>query len=128
MLHIFSTHVASVLFGCYTCLQWFSSVFASASDVCFKYFIYLQTYVASVALHLDVSKVDRSIAYEMCVGNGRGRGAGPAWVCETQTRAGVCWHRRRLLALVGNESARATYRPTDGYPIGGLGASSSIVE
>jgi hypothetical protein len=33
-------------------LQWFSSVFSgvftSVSDTCFKYFIYLQTYVAMV--------------------------------------------------------------------------------
>jgi hypothetical protein len=56
----------------------FLGVFASALDVCFKCFICLQTYVANVALHLDVSKVDRGVAHGMCVGSGRGRGAGPA--------------------------------------------------
>ena len=41
--------VASVLSGCYVCLQWFSSVFANILNACFKCFIYLQTYIASVA-------------------------------------------------------------------------------
>jgi hypothetical protein len=53
MLHMFHTYVASVLSGCCVCFyndfKCFSGVFVSVSDTCFKCFIYLQTYVASVA-------------------------------------------------------------------------------
>jgi hypothetical protein len=49
---MFLTYIASVLSRCCVCLQWFSSVFrcffAIVSQECFKCFIYLQTYVASV--------------------------------------------------------------------------------
>jgi hypothetical protein len=33
----------------YLVFKFFLGIFASVSDACFKYFIYLQTYVASVA-------------------------------------------------------------------------------
>jgi hypothetical protein len=49
MLHMFRAYVVCVLFGCYVCLQWFQVFFASISDTCFKCFISLMTYVASVA-------------------------------------------------------------------------------
>jgi hypothetical protein len=58
---MFHTHVASVLFEYCVCLQWFSSVFTSVSDACFKCFIYLQTYIQG--LHLDVLKVDQGVAH-----------------------------------------------------------------
>jgi hypothetical protein len=45
MLHMFHIYVASVLSGCCVCLRWFLSV----SFACFKCFICLQTYVASIA-------------------------------------------------------------------------------
>jgi hypothetical protein len=41
ILHMFHTYVAIVLSGCWC--------FLSVSDACFKYFIYLRTYIASVA-------------------------------------------------------------------------------
>jgi hypothetical protein len=41
------------VYNIFKCFFWYSSVFASVSDVCFKYF---QTYVQ--LLHLDVSKLD----------------------------------------------------------------------
>ena len=51
---IFNLDVAYVvLFGCCICLQWFSSVFlmffSSVSEACFKCFICLLLYVASIA-------------------------------------------------------------------------------
>ena len=50
---MFHTYVASVLRGRCICFamtfQVFSGVFANVSDVCFKCFICLQTYVASVS-------------------------------------------------------------------------------
>jgi hypothetical protein len=42
MLQVFYPNVAHIL-------QWFSGVFASVSDARSKYFIYLETYIASVA-------------------------------------------------------------------------------
>jgi hypothetical protein len=52
MLHMLYTYVASVSSGCYVCLNGFSSVFksffASILDACFKCFIYILLYVASV--------------------------------------------------------------------------------
>jgi hypothetical protein len=63
MFHMFFRRILQVLFGCCICfthmlqlfyldvayvLQWFSGVFASVSDTCFKCFICLQTYVTSV--------------------------------------------------------------------------------
>jgi hypothetical protein len=56
---MFHTYVASVLFECFVCLQWFSNVlgvFSSVSEVCFKCFIYLWNMLQ--VLHLDVSKAD----------------------------------------------------------------------
>ena len=53
ILHMFRTYVASVLFGCCVCFyngfKCFSGIFTSVSDLYFKCFICLQTYVASVA-------------------------------------------------------------------------------
>ena len=53
MLYMFHTYVASVLSRYRVCLQWFSSVFsrifASISNTCFKCFIRLLLYVASIA-------------------------------------------------------------------------------
>ena len=49
----------------------FSAVFVSVSDGCFKCFICLLLYV--VRLHLNVSKVGRGDAHEICVGSERGR-------------------------------------------------------
>jgi hypothetical protein len=60
MLHMFHTYVAIALFGC--CIsfemafQIFSSVFISVSDVCFKCFIHLQTYVINVLFGCFKSK------------------------------------------------------------------------
>ena len=53
MLHMFYTYVASVLSRCCVCVAtifkcFFPDVFTSVLDACFKCFIYLQTYVASV--------------------------------------------------------------------------------
>ena len=51
--YVFEICFISVLSGCCLCFcngfNCFSHVFASVSDACFKYFIWLQTYVASVA-------------------------------------------------------------------------------
>jgi hypothetical protein len=56
MLSVFRCFIrmfASVLFGCCICLQWFSNVFlgvfTSVLDACFKCFICLLSYVATVA-------------------------------------------------------------------------------
>jgi hypothetical protein len=53
MLYMFHAYVVSVLSKCCVCFtivfKWFSCVFLSVSDVCIKYFIRLQTYVAIVA-------------------------------------------------------------------------------
>jgi hypothetical protein len=50
---MFHAYVAVVLFGCCVCFlivfKCFSDVFASVSNACFKCFICLQMYVASVA-------------------------------------------------------------------------------
>jgi len=68
MFHLFFfKHMLQVyLFGCCICFTRVTivvsgcciSVFASVSDICFKCFICLLLYVASVTLHLNVSKVD----------------------------------------------------------------------
>jgi hypothetical protein len=67
--------VASVLSGCYVCLQWFSSVFqvlfASVSEACFKCFICLQTNVVYISSgrfknRLGVAHVAMSPAYCSC--------------------------------------------------------------
>ena len=73
MLHMFHTYVACVLLICCVCLQWFSSV----SDACFKCFICLQTYVASIAPGCFKSRSD--VAHEIRVKRGyqRPRVAGP---------------------------------------------------
>jgi hypothetical protein len=90
MLHTFHTYAASALSRYYVCLQWFSSVFASASEECFKCFLYLQTYVAIIASRCLKSKL--SIAHvAVCVRSGgdmsgpymRSSGTGPAWARET---------------------------------------------
>jgi hypothetical protein len=49
MLHMFHIYVATVLSSAAYVLQWFLGVFVSVLDVCFKCFICLQTYAASVA-------------------------------------------------------------------------------
>jgi hypothetical protein len=63
MLYMLHTYVASVLCGCYICLQWFFQVF-------FLYVSY--TYILSVSfvlfcmlqvLDLDVSNVDRDVGH-----------------------------------------------------------------
>jgi hypothetical protein len=50
---MFEIYVASVLSGCCICFsmacQVFPGVVASVLDVCFKCFIYLQTYVVNVS-------------------------------------------------------------------------------
>jgi hypothetical protein len=52
MLHMFHTYVSSILSGRYVMfaivLKCFSGVFASVSETCFKCFIYLLLYVASI--------------------------------------------------------------------------------
>ena len=76
----------------------FSCVFASVSEACFKYFICLQTYVASVAsrclesrsgvAHVVIrvrSGGDASGPHAQCGGAGD---AGPAWARETQEQVG----------------------------------------
>jgi hypothetical protein len=61
MLHMFHTYVASVLSRCCVCFimvfKCSSGAFASVSDACFKYFIYLGRTLQ--VLYLDVLKVDR---------------------------------------------------------------------
>jgi hypothetical protein len=57
---MFHTYVASVLYGCCICLQWFSRVFkcfASVADTCCKCFSYFVRMLQ--VFYLDVSKVDR---------------------------------------------------------------------
>jgi hypothetical protein len=53
MLHTFHSHMLQMFYLdiAYVCngFQLFSCVFASVSETCFKYFICLQTYVASIA-------------------------------------------------------------------------------
>lgn len=64
-----------------------------------------------------------------CMWEAGGGASGPAHDArETQVRAGACWDGRGVQVRMGNESAQATYRPTVGYPIGCLGASSSKSE
>jgi hypothetical protein len=50
---MFHTYVGSILSGCCICFamtfQVFSGFFSSVLDVCFNYFICLQTYVANVS-------------------------------------------------------------------------------
>ena len=56
MLHMFHVYIACVLFGCFVCLQRFSSIFRwffsrfqkHVASVRLKYFSCFQTYVASV--------------------------------------------------------------------------------
>jgi hypothetical protein len=52
MLHMFHTYDVSVLFRCCVCVatvfKCFLDVFTSVSETCFKCFIYLQSYVASI--------------------------------------------------------------------------------
>jgi hypothetical protein len=59
---MFHTYVVSVLSVYCVCLQWFSSVFrcffASVLEACFKCFICLQTYVATVASRCFKSRLD----------------------------------------------------------------------
>jgi hypothetical protein len=99
MLYMFHTYVASVLYECYACLQWFLMVFASVSDAWFKCLICL-FYILPL-LHLDVLKVDR-VLYMGCaweteedasvphaaVRRRRHSGSmGPAWARVTQARS-----------------------------------------
>jgi hypothetical protein len=73
--------LASVSFGCCIYLQWFSNVFldvfASVSDTCFRCFICLLLYVATVVSRCFKSRL--SVANRMRVGNGRQRGRRPGW-------------------------------------------------
>jgi hypothetical protein len=106
MLHMFRTHVASVFSG-WMVFKCFSGVFLQV----------FQTYISSVSsifrrmlqvLHLDISKVDRGVGHEMCLGSVRGRERslhehvvqviGPMWARETLARVGACWHERRVQA------------------------------
>ena len=77
---MFQTCVASVLSGCCVCLQYFSSafsrVFASVSHTCFKCFIYLLLYVASIAS--GCFKSGSGVAHGMSW-EARGARACPAW-------------------------------------------------
>jgi hypothetical protein len=49
MLHTHTLHVfyMDVMYGC-NGFQLFSGVFLSVSEACFKYFLYLQTYITTV--------------------------------------------------------------------------------
>jgi hypothetical protein len=49
MLHMFQTYVAIILYECCVCFTMaLRCFFPSVLDACFKCFIYLETYVASV--------------------------------------------------------------------------------
>jgi len=65
---VFHLDVAYVCNG----FQMFSDVFASVSDACFKSFIYLLLYVATVAFGCFKSR--SGVAHGMCVGS--------SWLCE----------------------------------------------
>jgi hypothetical protein len=100
MLHMFHIYVASVLSRCCICLQWFSSlfsrVFAGVSDICFKCFICLFFYIASIASKYVKSKSD--VAHGTRVESERGAssprvgtrcrrcsgGAGPVWAHDVR--------------------------------------------
>jgi hypothetical protein len=113
---MFHTCVASVYLDVAYVLQWFSSVFASVSDACFKCFISLQMYIACVAFGcfksrsgiaspslLSVSPqclllllvlVGHPPAPPLLLDAGDVRGsASPAWVYETG--AGMDCRRKR---------------------------------
>jgi hypothetical protein len=89
MLHIFYTYVLSVLSGC--CItfamifKYFLGVFASRDmfQVFHPSFLYVEV------LHLNVSKVDRSITHGMRVTSGRGRERSPARVGVGDVQGGV---------------------------------------
>ena len=93
---MFHTYVVSVLSGCCICLQWFSSVFqvgfASVSDVCFKCFICLLLYVASIVS--VCSKVDQ-VLYMGFAWEAGGGASDP----HARTWRGPVWPRKQ--ALVG---------------------------
>jgi hypothetical protein len=59
---------ASTSSGCCICLQWFLGVFISVSDACFKCFICLLLYVATVAAGCFESR--SSVTYRISVGSG----------------------------------------------------------
>jgi len=82
MLQVFYLDVAYVC----NCFQVSLGVFASVSDSCFKYFIYLQTYVASVAFRCFKSKSGCCTCSNMTrllqlleEARGVGRGVDAAW-------------------------------------------------
>jgi hypothetical protein len=111
----------------------FSGVFVTVLDACFNCFICLQTYIASVASECFKSR--SGVANVMRMGSGRGGewsphertvGARNSGADEGMlVLVGTCWHGRGVLMRAANELARATYRPTDGYPIGRSGTSIS---
>jgi hypothetical protein len=89
------------LSGCCVYLQWFLSVFPNVSDLCFKCFICLQTYVASIVSRCFKNRSGyctwdaRGDASYPCMSARLWRrlgSTGPAWARETQAQVGTCWH------------------------------------
>jgi hypothetical protein len=127
---VYVSHICCMCFICILCMfAMVSCVFSSVSEACFKCFIYLQTYVASIISRCFKSRSD--IAHGIRMESGRGTSGPtsrpPKWVREKQERAGVRWHGRGVQA-----SARETnrpgpwYRPTHWFPIEHLSTSSSL--
>jgi hypothetical protein len=81
----------AMVFKCFLC------VFASVSETCLKCFIYLRTYVESVAFGCFKSRLG-VVHVAMRVRSGgdassprtRSCGAGPAWAHETPAQVGAC--------------------------------------
>ena len=89
-LQVFYLDVAYVCNG----FQTFLGVFSCVSQACFKYFIYLQTYVASVAS--ECFKSISGVAHEMHMRSGRGHERSPCGVRRRWRRSDGCGplHRR----------------------------------
>jgi hypothetical protein len=87
----------------YMVFKWFSDVFASVSDACFKCFIYIQTYVAGVASGCFKSRssvASRSLLALDCLALVSPSSLGAGLASELEAHAGAvpspfsrCWQR-----------------------------------
>jgi len=114
LLHMFHTYVASVFSGCCVCFtlifKRFSGVFASVSDVCFKYFICFQTYIAIVASEYFKTRSGVASPFPpFCCLIGAG-GGGPTGVGGPMylwaSAAGEMWAGRRTMRDGGQQRGR----------------------
>jgi hypothetical protein len=71
----------------YNGFKCFSGVFANFSDACFKCFISLQMYVASVVS--GCSKVDRVLHFRLCLLLSRPSPPGVGWATKPEAQAGA---------------------------------------